>query len=386
MQDSPFASPFKNLPIREYIPTVEKPSKEAAQKYPVEAERILDNIWRRHTELLPSGRFDPFWAKGRHFLLAGATGPGVGGAIEGIARRMTKEAGSVTVVSRNLSRSVEFEMARQMEERAAVQGFGNRYHALNDGLALEGPAFDKTVEALKEAGADDLIYVFGIADAVAGVLPGFPEIYVKDIDEDGVFQWKLSTLNDQAVSMTRFVMGELAVEFPRRLREAGFRVAVSCFMDYRGSLDKISRDPDSPHYGREGAYSTSLYLPKEYLQAETSAAYGTERIVIDCFVPVLANRFLGYIPGAKPQSFIYDRMMKLSNIFRRDIPEIGLNMMNAVGRAIHSESFNPYPRLDRHETPLDEWYWEVLTRLNNESGSRFFWKKWIEPDQIEQAD
>ncbi|MBU0508665.1 hypothetical protein KKH27_07515, partial [bacterium] len=141
--------------------------------------------------------------------------------------------------------------------------------------------------------------------------------------------------------------------------------------------DVLSRDPESSAYGRQGPYSTSLYLPKEFLQADTIKAYGHGRIVLDCFLPVMRTRALGFIPGATPQWHLLCRLMDLSGIRRRDVPELALGVLDQIARASAGGPYNPFPRLDDHESPLDEWYRQVVLRLNNDENSEFFWKEWM---------
>jgi hypothetical protein len=375
---SPFAKPHPGLRIKDYQPVVPRPSAEEIARFPEEARGLLDRTWARHNELIPYGQYGLDWIRGRHFVLAGATGPGLGGALESAVRRFTSVDGSVTVISRDLTRSVGFEMGKQMTERATNMGFENRYHLSNDGLALDGPAFDWVIQSLKESGAKEVIYINGVAAAVAGMLPDMPPIYVKDVDEEGLFQYRLMPLSDQQIENTRHVMGRLAVDFPKALAEAGIKVRVTCYIDWRGSLDVISRDPQSPFYGRQGPYSTSLYLPKEFLQADTIKAYGHGRIVLDAFLPVMRTRALGFIPGAIPQAHIVEKMMKVSGIRHRDVPELALGTLDQIGRALSGGAYNPFPRLDDHEIPLEEWYWQIIQRLCDEPDSEFYWKNWIE--------
>jgi hypothetical protein len=119
-------------------------------------------------------------------------------------------------------------------------------------------------------------------------------------------------------------------------------------------------------------------LPKEFLQADTIKAYGHGRIVLDAFLPVMRTRALGFIPGAIPQAFISEKMMKLSGIRHRDVPELALGTLDQIGRAVSGGAYNPFPRLDDHEIPLEEWYWQIVQRLCDEPESEFYWKKWIE--------
>ncbi len=375
---SPFAKPHPGLRVKEYQAVVPRPTPDQIGRFPQDATELLDRIWTRHNELIPYGQYGLDWIRGRHFIIAGGTGPGLGGALESAIRRFASVDGSVTVVSRDLSRSVGFEMGKQMVQRAQNMGFGSRYHLSNDGMALDGPSFDWILQSLKESGAKEVIYINCVAAAMAGMLPDTPPIYVKDVDEEGLFQYKLLPLTDQQIENTRHIMGRMAVEFPEKLVEAGIKVAVTTYIDWRGSLDVISRDPESVFYGRQGPYSTSLYLPKEFLQADTIKSYGHGRIVLDVFLPVMRTRALGFIPGAIPQSFIFEKMMKLSGIRHRDVPELALGTLDQIGRALSGGTHNPFPRLDEHEIPLEEWYWQIVQRLNDDPASEFYWKKWIE--------
>ncbi|MBI5058916.1 hypothetical protein HZB60_03915 [candidate division KSB1 bacterium] len=375
---SPFAKPDPNLRIKAYTAVVPRPTAEEIARFPDDARLLLDRIWARHNELIPYGQYGLDWIRGRHFVLAGATGPGLGGAIESAVRRFTAVDGSVTVLARDLSRSVGFEMGKQMVERAEKMGFGPRYHLSNDGMALDGPAFEWLLNTLREAGTKEVIYVNCVAAAMAGMLPDLPPVYVKDVDEEGLFQYKLGPLTDQQIENTRHVMGRMAVEFPQALAAAGIKVRVTCYIDWRGSLDVISRDPETPFYGRQGPYSTSLYLPKEFLQADTIKAYGHGRVVLDAFLPVMRTRALGFIPGAIPQAYIVEKMMKMSGIRHRDVPELALGTLDQIGRAVSGGAYNPFPRLDDHEIPLEEWYWQIVQRLCDDPDHEFYWKKWIE--------
>lgn len=377
---SPFAKPDEGLRTKDYSMPVSKPSAEEVARFPEQARALLDRIVSQQDVFLLGGTYKLDWARGHHFLLAGATGPGLGGAMEGAVRRYTAKEGGITVLARDLSKSVGYEMGRQMAERAEQAGFGSRYHWMNEGVATEGLQFDKIVAALREAGAKEIIYVNSVAAAMSGLLPGYPPVYVKDVDDDGLFQWRLTPLSEKAIETTRTVMGKMAVAFPRALEAAGFKVLVTCYMDWRGSLDVLSRDPESIAYGRQGPYSTSLYLPKEFLKADTIQAYGHGRIVLDCYLPVMRTRALGFIPGATPQWHLLNRMMDLSGIRRRDVPEVALGVLDQIGKALAGGPYNPFPRLDDHETPLDEWYWQIVQCLNNDEGSEFFWKEWIKPD------
>jgi hypothetical protein len=373
---SHFAKPDPKLPIREGAPQISRPTKEEIEAFPAEAQQLLDRNWAAQKSLIEAGQCDLSWLEGRHILLGGATGPGLGGALATAILGVGKAA-SVTVVGRDLSRSVNFETGRLMQSRAEAAGLGHRFHWLNDGLALEGSPLENLLTALKEAGADRVVYFNTAAAALSGLLPGMPPVFVKDVDENGLFQWQLMPLNEKAIEVTKFVMGEMAVQLPKVLAENGVMVEATVFADWRGSLDRIGRDPAQREYGRQGAYSTSLYLPKDILQDATRAAYGTGQIMLNVFYPMMRTRALPLIPGGMTMANVIDKLMQKEGVRRLDIPELALNALDRVGRALTEGDYNPFPRLDKHEAHLDEWFYEVLIRLNNDENSDFYYKRWM---------
>ena len=280
-----FFAPTKGLRIKEGSPAISRPTKTEIASFPEEARKLLDRNWAAQSSLVEKGSYNPKWLEGRHFLLAGATGPGLGGALAAALLNLLGDSGSLTVVARDLKRSVGYETGVAMQRRAEEASWENRFHWLNDGLALGGGALEKILSALKEAGADRVVYVNTVAAASSGLLPGFPPVFVKDIDEEGLFQWQLSPLNEQSIEATKSIMGTMAVQFPDELEKAGIQVEATAFADWRGSLDHGSRDPATAAYGRQGAYSTSLYLPKDIIQEATSSAYGSGKVVLDLFFP-----------------------------------------------------------------------------------------------------
>lgn len=376
---SPFARPTPNVRIREGAPPLTRPSKEEIAAFPAEAQELLDRTWAAQQPLVEAGQYDLSWLAGRHVLLAGATGPGLGGGLASAVLNLmhSLNVGSLTVLARDLTRSLGYETGKAMQERAAAAGLGPRFHWLNDGVALEGKAFEATVAALREAGADRLIYVNTVAAAISGMLPGMPTVYVKDVDEEGLLQWQLRPLTEQEISITRTVMGTMAVEFPHRLAEAGFEIEATSFADWRGSLDRQSRDPDNEEYGRQGAYSTSLYLPKLDLQRAARQAYGSGRPVLDCFYPIMRTRALPFIPGGTTMAQVYDKLMQREGIRRIEVPELALMTLDRIGKAVTQGYDNPFPRFDTHEIALDEWFYEVVLRLNDDENSDFYYKRWI---------
>ncbi len=373
---SPFAKPDPHLPIREGTPQLTRPTKEEIEAFPAEAQQLLASNWAAQKPLLESGQYDLSWLEGRHILLAGATGPGLGGAFE-TAIMGAGTAASVTVVARDLSRSLGYETGKAMQAQAEEAGWGKRFRWLNEGMALEGKSLEVILTTLKEAGADRVVYFNTVAAAISGMLPGMPPVFVKDVDENGLFQWQLPHLSEKEIEITKFVMGEMAVRFPQVLEENGIAVEANVFADWRGSLDRISRDPSKREYGRQGAYSTSLFLPKDILQEATRTAYGSSRLMLDIFYPMMRTRALPLIPGGMMMANLNETLMQKEGVRRRDVPELAVTALDRVGKALMQGYDNPFPRLDHHDVHLDEWLFEVSARLNNDEDSEFYYKRWV---------
>jgi hypothetical protein len=244
-------------------------------------------------------------------------------------------------------------------------------------MALEGKPLENLLAALGTAGAGQIVYFNTIAAAISGLLPDMPPVFVKDVDEEGLFQWQLKPLSEKEIQITKFVMGEMAVQFSQVLEANGIAIEATVFADWRGSLDKAGRDPKLREYGRQGAYSTSLYLPKETLQAATRAAYGSGKIVMDIFYPMMRTRALPLIPGGMTMASVSDKLMEKEGIRRQDVPELAVRALDRVGQALTEGDDNPFPRLDSHDAHLDEWFYEVVARLNNDENSDFYYKRWI---------
>ncbi|MBI4640935.1 MAG: hypothetical protein HY731_09585 [Candidatus Tectomicrobia bacterium] len=364
--------------MKEGAPTIPRPTKEEIDSFPEEARKLLDRTWAAQEPLVKRGDYHLKWLEGKHFLLAGATGPGLGGALATALLNLLGDFGSLTIVARDLTRSIGYETGAAMQKRAEEAGFGNRFHWLNDGMALEGEVFGKIISLLKEARANRVVYINTVAAANSGLLPGHPPVFVKDVDEEGLFQWQLSPLNERSIEATKFIMGTMAVQFPQELEGADIRVEATAFADWRGSLDRASRDSAAPEYGRQGAYSTSLYLPKDIIQEAAASAYGSGKVVIDCFFPVMRTRALAFIPGGTTMAAVFEKLMKREGVRRIDIPELALAMLDRLGKAIHEGYDNPFPRLDSHEAPFDLWFYEVVKRLNVNENSDFYFKKWVD--------
>jgi len=374
---SPFARPAPGIRIKRGAPVLRRPTAEEIAAFPGEAEELLRATWSAQQRLVEGGALGLDWIKGRHILLAGATGAGLGGALSVALVRLLGDAGSLTAIGRDLSRSLGYQTGAALQALAGELGHGRRFHWLNSGLALEGERLEEILAALREAGADRVVYVNTVAAANCGLLPGMPPVFIKDVDEEGLFQWELTPLDERSIEATRFVMGAMAVEFARVLERVGVQVEAGVFADWRGSLDLSSRDPESPAYGRQGAYSTSLYLPKEIIQGETSSAYGTGRVVIDVFFPVMNTRALGMIPGGVAMYHLYGKLMEKQGGPRPGTGELALGMLERIGRAVLREDDNPFPRLDGPEALLDLHFLEVVTRLNADENSDFYYRRWL---------
>ncbi len=377
---SPFARPTPGLPIRRGAPPLRRPTRAEAERFPLVAREFIERTRAEQTLLVNRRIYDLDWMADRHFLLAGATGQGLGGALAVAALYRLGARGSLTIVSRDLSLSVGFQSGLEMERLARQRELGPRFHWLNDGLATEGEPFARIVAALREAGAREVVYVNTVASASSGLLPGFPPVYVKDIDREGLFQWELEPLSQKAIETTKYVMGLLAVRVPAALERAGIHVEVAAFADWRGSLDHCSRNPAVPEYGRHGPYSTSLFLPKDLIQAATREAYKTSRKVIDVFFPVMKTRALSYIPGGRMMALLYDELRRREELPFIDIPELAAAFLHRIGRVVEKGVDNLFPRLDLHEASLDFWFYEVMQRLNTKEDDEFFYKRWIQEE------
>tara|TARA_B100001123_G_scaffold425819_1_gene539183 strand:+ start:160 stop:1296 length:1137 start_codon:yes stop_codon:yes gene_type:complete len=376
MQRSPFADPTPGLRIQEGAPAVTRPSKEQIAAYPQDAANLLERVWDDQKPRIDSGEYDLSWIDGKHLVLIGATGRGIGGAIAIAGLNHLDRLGSLTVVGRDMKRSMEFESGVAMESAAADHA--DKFTWLNDGVAVEGEGFEKMLDLLKARGADQVIYVNGSAAASSGTLPDMPPVFVKDVDSDGLYQWQLSPLPERNIETTKLIMGELAVGFASALEAAGVGIECAAFCDWRGSLDRGSRNPDSSTYGRWGSYSTSLFLPKDIIQQATAEAYSQRKPWIDVFFPTMRTRALPFIPGGVMMSYLFEKVMDEGGIRRLDIPELGLAMLHQIGAKITGRDDNPFPRWDRHEEPLDLWLFEIMANLNDDESSDFFYKRWVD--------
>jgi hypothetical protein len=372
---SPWARVEPRTRIKEGAPAIQRPTKEQIAGFPKEASDLIDDSWAAQKSLIDSGKYDASWMDGQHLVIVGGTGRGLGGAVSVIALQNLGRLGSLTVIGRDMKRSMEFAFGESLTERSAGS---DKFHWLNDGISVEGEGFDAIVALLKSKGVKDAIYVNGVAAASSGLMPGLPPVYVKDIDEEGTYVWQLTELPERSIEATRSFMGTLTIQFPDALEAAGINVEVAAYADWRGSLDRGSRDPQSPTFGRWGSYSTSLYLPKDIIQDATRKAYADGRKWIDVFFPTMRTRALPFIPGGVVMSRVYDNILRKSGISRIDIPELGLGMVHQVGQRLTDKDDNPFPRYDAHEAPFDEWIYEILNLINDDENSKFYYEKWLD--------
>lgn len=400
---SPFARPTPGLRIKEGAPAPGRPSQEEASALADEARSLLRATREEQEQILSPQRglirdlgdatslfdkgtgYNLDWAAGRHFFIAGGTGSGLGGALAAALLHAPHPVGSLTVVSRDLTRSLGYETGLAMQEYAEEHGLADRFHWINSGLALEGKDFEDIVSALKKVRAEEIIYANMVAAAYSGLLPGYPAVYVMDVDDEGLFQWRLAPLEKRSIEATRYLMGTLAVDFPKALDRVGISVAGSIFADWRGSLSRQTRDPGSPVYGRQGPYSTSLYLPKDIVQAYVSRMYGGRGIALDFFLPLMKTRALNLIPGGRALWRIYSTLLRRSGVRQISVPELALGVLHTTGIALRERNFNPFPRLDAHEAQFDLWFYELARRVNADEESEFCYRKWMELDQTAEA-
>ena len=150
---SPFLKPIPGLRIKHGAPAIVKPTRQEIENFPSEARALIDNTWAVQRFLLRARQYHIDWLKDRHVILAGATGQGLGGAYATAVLNSIGHLGSLTILSRDLSRSLQFETGVYMQQIAEKRGLANRFAWINDGVALEGKPFEKTTQFLKSVKA-----------------------------------------------------------------------------------------------------------------------------------------------------------------------------------------------------------------------------------------
>ena len=115
---SPFARPAPGVPVREGVPAIVRPTREEVAAFPGEAGKLLDRTRAAQEPLVESEAYDLKWVKGSHFVLVGGTGPGLGGAVAPAVLNLLGDRGSLTVIARDLSRSLGYSHGAEMEARA----------------------------------------------------------------------------------------------------------------------------------------------------------------------------------------------------------------------------------------------------------------------------
>ena len=315
--------------------------------------------------------------EGKHFLIIGGSGNGLGSAMVFGVLELIRGGGSLMMVSRDIEMSLGYVASEYL--MGVEEGLSGRLSWSNEGLdLLRGKGLERILEHLKVVGAKRVIYINTVASAISGMLPGKEKVYIKDVDDAGLFQWDLKELSEKEVERTKGIMGDMAVLLVEILEREGFEVEASIFADWRGSLDKVSRDESYREYGRNGAYSTSLHLPKEVIQEAVLDNYRSGKNVgskmIDIFYPVMKTRALSYIPGGMMMARILDHLMGGEGF---SVNELGLKGLECIRRLIFGEDGNPFPRLDLREVEYELWYYEIIRGLNEKEGSEFYYKNWI---------
>ena len=378
-QASPFACPSPGLRIKQGGPPLRRPEPEEVAAFPERARSLLEGTAKSQAACLERGAYSLEWVEGRHFLLVGGTGSGVGGALAAAVLNLLGASGSLTIVARDLKRSLGYQSALLLKEKADQAGLGERFQWLNTGAALEGERFAQIVQAVKEAGADRVVYVNTVAAAMSGLLPGYPPVFVRDVDEEGLFEWELSPLDERSIEATKFTMGTMAVELPDALEKAGVAVEAAAFR--RLARERRPEQP-GPRFARIRSSGRLFNQPV--------SAQGDH-----------PGRNLFRLPCGKADHRLLparDEDPGPEHGARGD--GHGLPVRNPDGKGRHSmhrpagacpghagpnrqgrsgESDNPFPRLDLHEASLDLWFLEVLTRLNEDENSDFYFKRWIRP-------
>jgi hypothetical protein len=371
---SPYAKPFAGLEIREGGPLLKRSSRDELQKFPAEAKEIIEGIRREQSSQKNDFALD--WMRKRNFLLCGATGYGLGACLAACVLDNIGPEGSLTIVSRDLKNSFNYHTALYLQETAAAKGV--KFTWANTGLSSDDNGFKTLAGILRKQGRD-FIYVNTVAHAFSGLLPGMAPVYVKDLDESGgLIQWKLQELSEKQVGVNREMMGGTSVAVPAALEREGLCADVSVFCDWRGTLDKISRVPDAAEYGRQGAYSTSLFLSKDIIQRyvmENPDRKG--RIILDAFFPIMDTPALLFLPGGRLIRDLMKKIMEKNGQRPKPVSAVALELWHLVGHYIGRKMFNPFPRLDCYESQFDLPFFYLLERLNSDESSEFYYRKWI---------
>ncbi len=74
---------------------------------------------------------------------------------------------------------------------------------------------------------------------------------------------------------------------------------------------------------------------------------------------------------------VYDTLMQKSGIRRIEQPELALNTLQIISETLSEHLYNPFPRLDAHEAPLDDWFYEVVQRLTTDEDDDFYYQHWM---------
>ena len=76
-------------------------------------------------------------------------------------------------------------------------------------------------------------------------------------------------------------------------------------------------------------------------------------------------------------SSVYASLMEKAGVRRIEIPELALSYLDYIGQTLNGNEYNPFPRFDMHEAALEQWFYEVVLRMNQDEKSDFYYKKWL---------
>lgn len=405
---SPFSTHLPGRLVVKGTPTPSGP-RDAAERAALEASLpgkaadILAGITLQQSGLW--GRFPNARAlRGQHVLLVGGTA-GLGAATAVALKNILGPTGSLTIVALDRTKvglGEDLVLPLYVGKALLEQGSQAEHTPValsNDGAALEGPSYDAMMKCLSSVNASNVLYINMAAAASSGLIrlpdgtlppPVFVRsvltpkraAYVQEKDRAGfsvdggqshLMYWDLPELTPKQVESTRNVMGHWAVGLPEKLRQAGVGVAQENYAGWRGSYDVLSRDPASDTYGAQGAYSTSLWLPKDVIR-DYMKRNDLPVPAMYHFFPTMRTRALGLIPGGPEIAAIYAHLLAKTGRAYIGVPELALMMLDTMGQAL-TKGFAPHPtpRYDMHEQMVDFEAGQIVANLSDDPASPFFY-------------
>ena len=98
----PYARMRPNMRVREGAPVPQRPTKEEIENFPRDAANLLAYI-ASCQDAMRANPYDVSWTADRHFLIAGGSGTGIGGALSVALLNCLSSRGSLTMVARDLT-------------------------------------------------------------------------------------------------------------------------------------------------------------------------------------------------------------------------------------------------------------------------------------------